>query len=57
MFEHWNIQIGRQRLGDVGIRTEDFDITGQDVRVWAEQVEDKSVSLKVYCEKLLPKLK
>lgn len=55
--EHWNILVGRQRLGDVGMRTNDFDITGRDVRIWVEQTDEKRVALKAYCEKLLPDLK
>ena len=44
--EHWNILVGRQRLGDVGMRTNDFDITGRDVRIWVEQTDEKRVALK-----------
>lgn len=54
--EHWNVLVGRQRLGDVGMRTNDFDITGHDVRIWVEQTGEKRVALKAYCEKLLPDL-
>lgn len=57
VLENWNILVGRQRANDVGMRTEDFDISGSDVRVWVEKTEEKRIGLKAYCEKLLPVLK
>lgn len=57
VLENWNILVGRQRANDVGMRTEDFDISGSDVRVWVEKTDEKRIGLKAYCEKLLPVLK
>ena len=55
--EHWNILVGRQRLGDVGMRTNDFDITGRDVRIWVEQTDEKRVALKRTAKNCSPILK
>ena len=55
--EDWNSLVGRQRLGGVGMGTNDLDITGRDVRIWVEQTDEKRVALKAYCEKLLSDLK
>lgn len=57
VLENWSILVGRQRANDVGMRTEDFDISGSDVRVWVEKTDEKRIGLKAYCEKLLPVLK
>lgn len=57
VLENWNILVGRQRAKDAGLRTEDFDISGSDVRVRIEQAGERRIGLKAYCEKLLPVLK
>lgn len=57
VLENWSILVGRQRAKDAGLRTEDIDISGSDVRVWVEKTDEKRIGLKAYCEKLLPVLK
>lgn len=57
VLENWNILVGRQRANDVGLRTEDFDISDRDVRVWVEKTDERRIALKAYCEKLLSVLK
>lgn len=57
VLENWSILVGRQRAKDAGLRTEDFDISGSDVRVRIEQAGERRIGLKAYCEKLLPVLK
>ena len=55
--EHWNILVGRQRLGSIGLRTDDgWDISGADVQVWLENQGENNFALSAYCEKLLPML-
>lgn len=57
VLEHWNILVGRQAMGDFGLRFGDREINGDDVRVWIEQLEENCLALSAYCEKLsrLPK--
>lgn len=57
VLENWSILVGRQRANDVGLRTEDFDISDRDVRVWVEKTDERRIALKAYCEKLLSVLK
>ena len=52
VLEHWNILVGRRPMGDFGLRFGDWDISGDDVRVWIEQTEENHIALSVYCEKL-----
>lgn len=52
VLEHWNILVGRRPMGDFGLRFGDWDISGDDVRVWIEQTEENHITLSVYCEKL-----
>lgn len=54
---HWNFIVGRQANEDFGLRIEDIDVNGDDVQVWVEQIEEESLALSVYCEKLTPFLK
>lgn len=56
VLENWSILVGRQRAKDAGLRTEDFDISGSDVRVRIEQAGERRIGLQAYCEKLLPVL-
>lgn len=56
VLENWSILVGRQRAKDAGLRTEDIDISGSDVRVRVEKTGEGRISLKAYCEKLLPVL-
>ena len=57
VLEHWNILVGRQPVQGIGLRTGDgWEITGEDVQVWPEQLDERSFGLSVFCEKLLPLL-
>lgn len=57
IMEHWNIIIGRQAIKNIGIHLDDgLELSFEDVQLWVEKLEDKFVSLFVYCEKLLPML-
>ncbi len=57
VLKNWSILVGRRPMGDFGLRFGDWDINGDDVRVWIEQPEENCLALSAYCEKLsrLPK--
>ena len=54
--EHWNIIVGRKSVKGIALRCGETEISAQDVRVWTEKREGETVSLSLYCEKLLPML-
>lgn len=56
VLEHWNVLVGRQPAPNMGLRAGGWEINGGDVQVWVEKLEDGSVGLTAYCEKLLPLL-
>lgn len=56
ILERWNILVGRQPSRGFGLRAFGQEITAGDVQVWLEKQEDRTVSLVLYCEKLLPLL-
>lgn len=56
VLEHWNILVGRQPSRGFGLRSNGWEVSGEDVRVWVEKREDK-ISLTLFCEKLLPLLR
>lgn len=57
LLDNWNILVGRQADENIGLRVDETDISGEDVQVWLEQVDEHNVALSVYCEKLVPLLK
>ncbi len=63
VLERWNILVGRQRSGGFALRHAscEQDISAEDVQAWVETRGDApghgSVSLTLYCEKLLPLLR
>ncbi len=56
VLERWNILVGRQPMPDVGLRAGRYEISGEDVQVQAEKLDESSVGLKLYCAKLMPLL-
>ena len=56
VLEHWNILVGRQMVENIGLRADEWNISGDDVQVWLEEIGENSFALTVYCEKLLPLL-
>lgn len=60
ILNHWNILVGRQASRDFALSAFGESLSGSDVLVWVETTgdspEDTSVSLKLFCEKLLPLL-
>lgn len=56
ILEHWNILVGRQPTQNCGLRSKGWEVSGEDVQVWTEKLDDQSVGLTLYCEKLLPLL-
>lgn len=54
VLERWNIQVGRTRSANFGLRMYGQDISAADAQVWVERLEGTQVELSVYCEKLLP---
>ena len=56
VLEHWNILVGRQPAANMGLRSGEWEISGDDVRIRLEQTGEKSFALFAYCEKLLPLL-
>lgn len=58
VLEHWNILAGRQPSPNIGLRTDGgWDISGEDVQVWLEELGENSFGISSYCEKLLPLLR
>ncbi len=58
VLEHWNILVGRQPIRNIGLRTEDgCEVSGEDVQIWLEELEENSFTVSAYCEKLLPMLR
>lgn len=57
VLEHWNILVGRPPMSDFNLRFGDLEISGDNVRVWIEQLDENCLALSAYCEKLskLPK--
>ena len=56
ILEHWNILVGRQSVENIGLRTGEWYISGEDVQIWLEEVDESRFALETYCEKLLPML-
>ena len=56
ILEHWNILVGRQSVENIGLRAGEWDISGDDVQIWLEEIEENRFALETYCEKLLPML-
>ncbi len=56
ILEHWNILVGRQRVENIGLRAGAWDISGDDVQIWLEEIGENRFALETYCEKLLPML-
>lgn len=62
VLEHWNILVGRQPSGGFHLCMSGIEqtVSAQDVQVWVEKAgegpEHRTVSLTLYCEKLLPLL-
>ncbi|WP_298022939.1 hypothetical protein [uncultured Dysosmobacter sp.] len=57
VLEHWNIWVGRQPMKSVGLRSGGWDVSSDDVQVWVEKLNENSVGLTLYCEKLRPLLR
>lgn len=54
---HWNVVVGRQTCGRIGLRTEDeWELNADDVQIWVEPRGEHSFTISTYCEKLLPML-
>ena len=53
----WNIWVGRQPNQGLGLQLKGWELSAEEVQVWAEQQGERGVSLKLYCEKLLPLLR
>ncbi|WP_302770388.1 immunity protein Imm33 domain-containing protein [Anaerotignum lactatifermentans] len=56
ILEHWNILVGRQRVENIGLRAGEWEISGDDVQIWLEELGENRFALEAYCEKLLPML-
>lgn len=56
VLKYWNILVGRQPVKNIGLRSGDWSLSGDDVQVWVEQLSKSRIGLTVYCEKLLPLL-
>ena len=56
VLDRWNILVGRQPAANMGLRSGEWEISGDDVRIRLEQTGEKSFALFAYCEKLLPLL-
>jgi len=57
VLEHWDVLVGCRPMERIGLRSGDWEISGDDVRVWVERPDENSVELALYCEKLLPLLR
>ncbi len=57
IFEKWNIIAGRQMNTDVVLRFSNNDVSARDVRVWIEHEENNTISISLYCKKLMPAIK
>ena len=57
VLKHWNILVGRQPAENTGLRIEEWEISGDEVQVWVEQLKEEGFALSVCCEKLLPLLR
>lgn len=60
VLKRWNILVGRQVSRGLELNAYGESLSGRDVCVWAEKMKDDAetsgVSIKLYCEKLLPLL-
>ncbi len=56
ILEHWNILVRRQSVENIGLRAGEWDISGDDVQIWLEDIGENRFALETYCEKLLPML-
>ncbi len=56
VLEYWNILVGRQTFEEFCLRAGETEIRSEDVQVWIEKNGDR-VTLRLYCEKLLPLMK
>lgn len=54
VLEHWNILVGRQANSDFSLRSDGWEISGDDVQIWLEDQGEDCFILSAYCEKLLP---
>lgn len=55
--EHWNILVGRRRVENIELRTDEWELCGDDVQVWVDELGENNFGLSVYCEKLMPMLR
>jgi len=53
VLEHWNILVGRQANEHCGLRIDDIDVDGDDVKIWIEKKDNEYIVISAYCEKLL----
>lgn len=56
VLKYWNILVGRSPSRDLILRSFGYDISGDDVQLWLEEVKENSFALFAYCEKLRPLL-
>ncbi len=54
LLDRWNILVGRPRSRNFGLQMFGQELTLADVHTWVEKTENGGVTLRVYCEKLLP---
>lgn len=52
--KYWNIVVGRQPACGFTFRVGEYEISEADVKIYVEKAGRKSISLKMYCEKILP---
>lgn len=52
ILENWNILVGRQPSAGFELRSDDINVSADDVQVWVEKTDDHQVNLTLYCEKL-----
>lgn len=52
LLDRWNILVGRTRSRSFGLRMFGREVTLEDVLAWTEKTGDRSLSLRLYCEKL-----
>lgn len=56
ILQRWNIIVGRQPSDNNALRSDGWDINGNDVQIWPTMRGDKRIALELYCAKLTPLL-
>ena len=57
LLERWDVLVGRQPAAELDLQLDGWSVRAEEVQAWVEKQGEESVSLTLWCEKLLPLLR